>query len=261
MARRPAGRFQDLVETATAVFIAQGYRRTQIADVAAAMGVAKGTVYLYVESKEALFDLVLRSSDAPRPLATPPALPLRTPPPGATLHYVRTRLTAAKPAAAVVAAAAQRRVEDVGAELDGLLRGLYATMARHRTGIKLVDRCAADYPELARLWFAQGREAVVAALVRYLEIRRRARRLAPLPDVAVAARLIVETIVVWAVHRHWDPAPQAVVESVAETSVVRLLMNTLLAGRPASPLACRGSRPDPAGRRAAVHGRSGKENP
>jgi AcrR family transcriptional regulator len=231
MARRPAGRIQELVETATAVFIAQGYRRTQIADVAHAMGVAKGTVYLYVESKEALFDLALRCADAPRPLAAPVSLPLRTPPSGATLRYVRARLAAAQPAAPIVAATAQRRVGDIGAELDGLLRGLYAAMARHRTGIKLVDRCAADYPELARLWFAHGREAVVAALARYLETR--ARRLAPLPDVAVAARLIVETIVFWAVHRHWDPAPQAVDEGRAETSVVRLLTNTLLAGRPA----------------------------
>jgi AcrR family transcriptional regulator len=228
MARRPAARFQDLVETATAVFIAQGYRRTQIADVARAMGVAKGTVYLYVESKEALFDLVLRSADAPRPLATPPVLPVRTPSAGASLRYVRARLTEARPTAAILDAAARRRAGDVGAELASLLRGLYSTMARQRTGIKLVDRCAADYPELARVWFALGREAVVGALARYLETRHRTRQLAPMTDVAVAARLIVETIVFWAVHRHWDPAPQAVNEAVAEMSVVRLLTNTLL---------------------------------
>lgn len=233
MARRPSGRFQDLVDTATAVFIAQGYRRTQIADVAAAMGVAKGTVYLYVESKEALFDLVLRFADVPRPLAAPSVLPVRTPPAGTTLRYVRTCLADAKSTAAVLAAATQRRVRNVDAELDGLLRGLYRTMARQRTGIKLVDRCAADYPELARLWFTQGREAVVAAFVRYLETRRRGRQVAPMADVAVAARLIVETIVFWAVHRHWDPAPQSVEEMAAETGVVRLLTNTLLPRGPA----------------------------
>ena len=35
---------------ATDVFIERGYRQTQMADVARAMGVAKGTVYLYVVS-------------------------------------------------------------------------------------------------------------------------------------------------------------------------------------------------------------------
>jgi len=49
----PKDRFQDLVEAASAVFLEQGYRRTQIADVAARMGLAKGSVYTYVESKEA----------------------------------------------------------------------------------------------------------------------------------------------------------------------------------------------------------------
>jgi AcrR family transcriptional regulator len=233
MAQRPAARFQDLVDHATAVFIAQGYRRTQIADIAEAMGVAKGTVYLYVESKAALFDLVLRAADAPRPLAAPAALPVRTPPPAAPLRYVRARLAEAKPTAPILAAAAQRRVLDVATELDRLLRGLYGSMAAHRTGITLLDRCAADYPELARLWFTQGREAVVAAFARYLEIRRQEGQLAPGADVAVTARLLVETIVFWAVHRHWDPAPQNVEETVVEASVVRLLTNTLLAGRSA----------------------------
>jgi AcrR family transcriptional regulator len=52
--RAPENRFGDLVQAAVQVFIAQGYRLTQMSDVAAAMGVAKGTVYLYVKSKEAL---------------------------------------------------------------------------------------------------------------------------------------------------------------------------------------------------------------
>ena len=56
--RPPPARFPDLIQAATRVFLAQGYRRTQMADVAAAMDAAKGTLYLYVESKEALFDAV-----------------------------------------------------------------------------------------------------------------------------------------------------------------------------------------------------------
>src|SRR5215831_7835654 len=93
MARQvPAQRFQDLVDAATTVFIAQGYRRTQMADVAEALGVAKGTVYLCVESKEALFDVALRYADAPRPIAAPATLPIPTPARGRTLRYVQERL-------------------------------------------------------------------------------------------------------------------------------------------------------------------------
>src|SRR5438093_4646249 len=72
MARRfPDDRFERLIDCAADVFIDRGYRRTQMADVAAALGVARGTLYLYVESKEALFDLVARYADADRPTACP----------------------------------------------------------------------------------------------------------------------------------------------------------------------------------------------
>ena len=55
MARRiPESRFDELVRAATGVFIARGYRLTQMSDVAEAVGVAKGTLYGYVESKDAL---------------------------------------------------------------------------------------------------------------------------------------------------------------------------------------------------------------
>src|SRR5436309_5432219 len=88
----PPDRLPQLVRCATEVFIKHGYQRTQMADIAAALGVARGTLYLYVESKEALFDLVARYADADRPTYRMPELPVRTPKPGATLEYVRQRL-------------------------------------------------------------------------------------------------------------------------------------------------------------------------
>jgi AcrR family transcriptional regulator len=51
----PEHRRQQLVEAATAVFIRQGYANTRVADIAAAAGVAKGTVYEYFPSKEEVF--------------------------------------------------------------------------------------------------------------------------------------------------------------------------------------------------------------
>src|SRR5438132_1571972 len=90
----PPDRIAELVRCATDVFILQGYRRTQMADVAAALGVAKGTLYLYVESKEALFDLVARHAGSEAPLENPSVLPVPTPKPGRTLRYIRDRLAA-----------------------------------------------------------------------------------------------------------------------------------------------------------------------
>jgi AcrR family transcriptional regulator len=229
MARQvPARRFQDLVDAATAVFIAHGYRRTQMADVAEAMGVAKGTVYFCVESKEALFDVALRYSDAPRPIVAPPTLPVRAPAPGRTLRYVRDRLTGEPASPTLSNALSHARVEADAEGLSRIVRELYQVMARNRTGIKLLDRCAAEYPELAKVWFSEGRGVLLTQLTRYLDVGIRQGQLRTVPDTAVAARLIIETLVFWAVHRHWDPSPQPVDSRRAEETVVQMLGSTLV---------------------------------
>src|SRR5215471_14480646 len=126
MARRmPDDRFEQLVEAAARVFIEQGYARTQMADVATALGVAKGTLYLYVESKEALFDLVARFADADQPFAQWPPLPVRTPKPGATVKYVRERLAQSGVPPTLARALGQKRTGDIRAELEAIARELY----------------------------------------------------------------------------------------------------------------------------------------
>jgi hypothetical protein len=74
---RPADRFTHLISAAAEIFIAQGYQRTQMQDVADRLSVAEGTVYGYVESKAALLGAALRYADG---LELPPdELPLPTP--------------------------------------------------------------------------------------------------------------------------------------------------------------------------------------
>jgi AcrR family transcriptional regulator len=224
----PKDRFQDLVEAATAVFLDQGYRRTQIADVAARMGLAKGSVYTYVESKEALFDCVLRHADHSDRIDLPETLPVATPPPEATLEMVQGRLAEEGTLPSLTAALSRARVVDAGAELETVLGELYDALARHRTAIKLLDRCAPDYPELAKLWYRAGREGALSLLTRYLDDPARRRRLRRFEDGAVAARIVLETLVFWAVHRHWDPSPQAIDEASARRTVLAFLTSALV---------------------------------
>jgi AcrR family transcriptional regulator len=224
----PEDRLERLVDCATDVFIDQGYARTQMADVAAALGVAKGTLYLCVESKEALFDLVVRYADAPRPFETRPAVPVRTPKPAATVKYIREQLAGSQVPPTLTTALSRERVTDVRAELEAIVGELYDLLARNRRGIKLLDRSARDYPELAALWFESARGGLVTLLARYLEDRTRRKLLRALPDAVVAARLLIETTVFWAVHRHWDPHPQTVDESVAKETVVRFIVGALV---------------------------------
>jgi AcrR family transcriptional regulator len=224
----PEDRFQALIDAATAVFLEQGYRRTQVADVAARMGLAKGSVYTYVESKEALFDCVLRHADHSDRIDLPETLPVATPPPEATLEMVQRRLAEEGTLPSLNAALFRARVANVSAELEAVLGELYDALARHRTAIKLLDRCASDYPDLAKLWYRAGREGALSLLGRYLDDRARRGRLRRFEDGAVAARIVLETLVFWAVHRHWDPSPQAIDEDSARRIALAFLTAALV---------------------------------
>lgn len=229
MARRiPDDRLEQLIETAANVFIEQGYRRTQMADIAEALGVAKGTLYLYVESKEALFDLVVRHADA-QVGASVPALPLpiRTPRAGATLRYVREELERHQSLPRLAEALARRRVTNVAGEIEHIVRELFQALAKNRRRIKLIDCSARDYPELAALWFDGARGGFLALLEHYLSDRVERGSVRLFPDIQAAARLILETTVFWAVHRHWDAHPQSVSDEVAEATVVHFVVNAL----------------------------------
>ncbi|MEW6270643.1 MAG: helix-turn-helix domain-containing protein [Thermodesulfobacteriota bacterium] len=222
----PPDRIEELVRCAARVFIKQGYKRTQMADVAAALGVAKGTLYLYVESKEALFDLVVRYADAPVPFVERPALPVRTPKAGKTLRYVRDRLAANRIPKALESAL-RRSSAEPRAELEAIVRELYDTLSANRIGIKLLDSSARDVPELAALWFDSTRVGLIELLAQYLGDRFRRKRLEPAPDAAAAARLVLETLVFWAVHRHWDVAPQPIGDDVARETAVHFVVSAL----------------------------------
>jgi AcrR family transcriptional regulator len=192
------------------------------------MGLAKGSVYTYVESKEALFDCVLRYADHSDRIDLPESLPVATPAPGATLELVQRRLAEEGALPSLLAALSRARVVDARAELEAVLGELYDALARHRTAIQLLDRCAPDYPELAKLWYRAGREGALSLLARYLGDRARRGRLRRFEDSAVAARIVLETLVFWAVHRHWDPSPQDVDEAAARRSVLSFLTSALV---------------------------------
>ncbi len=63
--RRKEARPGEIVAAALEVFVERGFEATKLADVARKAGVTKGTVYLYFESKEALFKAVVRETIVP----------------------------------------------------------------------------------------------------------------------------------------------------------------------------------------------------
>ncbi|MBK7662201.1 MAG: TetR/AcrR family transcriptional regulator [Sterolibacteriaceae bacterium] len=63
--RRKEARPQELTAAALSLFVERGFAATKLDDVAARAGVSKGTLYLYFDSKEALFTAVIREGIVP----------------------------------------------------------------------------------------------------------------------------------------------------------------------------------------------------
>jgi AcrR family transcriptional regulator len=224
MRRTDNKRWMELLEAATGVFLSKGYKRTQMADITEAMGLSAGAIYRYVESKEALFDLVVRTGAGLELETSELVPPIVSPRPGATLAFLRKTLQREGRIASLDSALARAKVDDAGSEFESIVRELYQKTSQFRVGIKLLDRSALDWPELAALWSGHWRAGLVNQLSRYLDLRISQRLLSPVPDTKAWGRFIVETVAFFSLHRHYDPFPTAMSETVAEGTVVRALI-------------------------------------
>jgi AcrR family transcriptional regulator len=63
--RRKAARPSELTAAALALFVEKGFAATRLDEIAARAGVSKGTLYLYFDSKEALFEAAIRDGILP----------------------------------------------------------------------------------------------------------------------------------------------------------------------------------------------------
>ena len=197
----PRERLASLATAATEIFGRLGYRGTRTADVAARAGMSAGSLFTYVESKEALFHLVFVYALDLLPEA--PELPLPTPEPGETVALFARALRDAQPSS-LQAALAGGEPADVAEELLGIIGELYDTIAWAWPVLAVVERCSAEMPDLEAVWFGGGRGGIYADLAEYLRRRTATGRLRPAPDFPVAARVIGELATWSAWHRHED---------------------------------------------------------
>jgi AcrR family transcriptional regulator len=199
--RRKEARPAELVAAALRLFSERGFAATRLDDVAAAAGVSKGTVYLYFESKEQLFEAVVQAAISPN------------------LDRAEAMLQAY-----------DGPTPDLVRGLAGILRPLLDTPI---TGvIKLILAESGNFPQLARLYADLVVRRGLGLLRAVLERGMRRGEFRPL-DPAATAPLVVAPFLMLALWKHSLGAhtdlqldPQAVVD---------MHLDTLLRGLAAAP--------------------------
>jgi len=94
--------------------------------------------------------------------------------------------------------------------------------------VRLAERSALDWPEMAEQFYEQGRRPFVGWLGEYIARRVSTGHFAPVPDPYVAARFVIETVSWFANHRYGDHDGAAIDDSVARATVVQLVAAGLI---------------------------------
>jgi AcrR family transcriptional regulator len=220
-------RFLRIAEAAIACFSELGYRRTQVADIARQMGVAAGTLYLSVDSKEALLHLAVMRlcGEGFEGLA----VPFPAPPVSQTVLLLR-KAVAERTRFPALDLLLERRKLPVFEDLLRLGEEIYDRLASEARAIWLIDRCSLDIPELGNLHRDELRGAVLASLIRLMERHGKLDH----GKAAILARNALEMLTWAAVHRrrndrfHADgimPADEAAIRAVSARCFAVMLEN------------------------------------
>jgi AcrR family transcriptional regulator len=194
-----ATRLHAIVSAATDVFGRVGYQRTRTADVAAAAGISSGSLFTYVQTKEALFHLVFVNGFGARD-ADVATLPVPSPAPGETLALIEKGLRKF-PVPRLSSALKTTEPDDVAEELRAIIAERYDMLEQLWPVLAVIEQCAVDLPDLEAFYYGRVRVGYHHRLARYLDARTRAGYLCAMPDVDAAARLISESIAWFAWHR------------------------------------------------------------
>jgi AcrR family transcriptional regulator len=227
--RRPPDRLEHILQAATRVFARTGLEASKMSDVAAEAGVSQGTLYNYVESKEALFRLLLdRGLGSPTPAAT--AFPLKSPAMSALARRMDEAIDATFSLPRLDDALARKRVQDASAELTGIIDELFERTLATREAADVLERSARDVPELAAVFYGKVRrglfDKVAAVFQRRMDSGHYQRR-----DPRVIARLVIETVTTFARHIYRDVEPPSFDLAKARADIVATLVAGIIAPR------------------------------
>ena len=220
MKKRRAAQRDELIEAGSDRLLAVGYRRTQIDDVAKAAGVAKGTFYSYIESKEALLDLVLRHEiDGFVPALND--LPYRT----RSQREVNRFLEVAIGQSLRTSSLHREPSADrwlASDQLRQLISELYDVVERNWRAIKIIERSALDWPGLVELYYVEGRRLLHEPLRLFLKAGIESGGLRPVPYLPEATRFVIESLSWFGMNRRFGPGNEYISDKAARVTCVEL---------------------------------------
>lgn len=227
MARRidPADRLEAVLEAGTRVFRARDFRRAQMADVAAEMGCSAGTLYNYVESKEALFEYVVRHGLG-EPLPDVSARPLKLPATGSTFALFAARSEALGANSSIRGALRHDEPNDPAEEVTTFTNELFDFISEYHPVLEVMEVSILDYPDLSSAYSRERQDMIFSPWANLIAKRQQAGIYRKTEDPVWTARMFIE-IIAWAAWKGRGLGP-AYDEDKARQAVIEIVSSTLL---------------------------------
>lgn len=214
-------RLERVVDTARGRFARRGLRGTRMADIAETLDVSVGSLYTYVASKEALFDLVLKRALARPGYYLPGKLPAPHRTPQETVRWLRRRLDFKSDFPLLEAAG--RAPHPSPAAIAGELFDVSSALA---PGFEVLERSAPEVPELLPL-FLSLRRGLIERLQRWIDAGGRTGALRRVEDPSTTSRLVLEAALWASQRRRRDRESVGISAAAARTALIDLAAATL----------------------------------
>jgi AcrR family transcriptional regulator len=228
--RKQQAKLAAIAAAALTVFSRDGFASAQVADIAREAQLSVGTLYLYADGKQALFELAVEAAFPGADVAAERdlrALPKRPCGMDATADLIEqaSRERARWP---VLRAALRAAVAgDAEPEVAGVVGEMFDLMSRERPIIRLLDRCAWELPELHQVYGAGLRARYFRDVEQYVRSRRAAAHRAA-EDSAAIGRAVIEMVAWMAMHRLAGKEPTSVETATARRACVALACGGML---------------------------------
>lgn len=221
----PSKRIKSLLGAGTTVFRHKDFRRAQMTDVAAEMGCSTGTLYNYVENKEALFEHVVLYGMTGE-LPSPDTLPLKMPDPGTTFAMIETIARELAEGWSIYEALEIDEPASAVEEVTRITNELFDFFARYYTVIEVMETSVLDYSDLASTYDSGRQQMIFGPWTALIEKRVAKGVYRSIEDPEWATVLIVETLAAgaWKQRSHMKNYD----ETVARAACVDHVLTTLL---------------------------------
>jgi hypothetical protein len=189
-----------------------------------------GALFNYVDSKEALFHLVFLVGFGE--LEGTPSLPVHVAGVGETIDVVRRGLRRTGASPRLDEALRTDTPDDVAAELAGIVSEMFAMFTEIWPLLAVIERSAADMPELEAFYFGKGRTNRRRQLEQYVASRVEGGYFRSSVDTVVAARWLLETMSWFGWHRREDRDAALYDDERTLASLTTLLRDALIGSAP-----------------------------